>query len=185
MAPPQIRANIQLNHLYRFTSTNATATAITGTSILCAAGSVGTLLNTQVNSFVGSFKIRSIGMWTPPPSQGSAATCSVDWSGFNNSPNVEISDTSNSVARPAHLMTSPPTASLASFWQLSGSTNLAILTAPVGTIIDVRLDLVLYDSDITQATSTVTTAALGTVYYLSLDPNATHHYVPVSLTTTT
>jgi hypothetical protein len=74
---------------------------------------------------------------------------------------------------------------LASFWNTSGTNPLVVLTAPSGTIIDVSLELILTDDEAGDATTAVTTASLTTVYYLSLDPNATHRFVPVSLTTTT
>jgi len=58
--------------------------------------------------------------------------------------------------------------------------------APVGTIIDITLALTLSDGDqALNATTTVAAAALGTPYFMSLDPNATHFYVPVSMETTT
>jgi hypothetical protein len=75
--------------------------------------------------------------------------------------------------------------SLAAFWQVSGSTTLCAITAPTGSIIDVHLSLIVQDDDATTAQSTVTTGILGNYYYLSLDPNATHRFTPVSLTTTT
>jgi hypothetical protein len=62
--------------------------------------------------------------------------------------------------------------------------NLFLLTAPVGTIIDVDLDLIFSDDETTPQTYAVAAATLGTVYYLALDNVATHIYVPVSLTTT-
>jgi len=183
--PPQIRSNIQFSHKYRFVSTSATSTAITPTSILGAAGTVGITVNTNVVVICSSFKIRSLAMWTPPASQGASATCSVDWVGSANAPNVEFSDTTVSVATPAHVQCAPPAMSLAAFWQVAGAGTLFSLVAPVGTIIDLDLDLILTDDDVSATVIGVAAAALGVQYYLSLDPNATHRYTPVSLTTTT
>jgi hypothetical protein len=135
---------------------------------------------------MSSVKINSITMWTPPPSQGSSATCSVDWVGFQNSPDREVSDTSVSVAVPAMVASKPPRNSLASFWQLAGGTTLCTLTAPVGSVIDVDLSLIFNDNDGAVINNiAVATGVLGTSYYLSLDPNGTHRYVPVSLNSTT
>jgi hypothetical protein len=75
--------------------------------------------------------------------------------------------------------------SLASFWQLASTTGLCNLVAPVGTIIDVHLSLIMQDDAETQANATVATGTLGLTYFLSLDANTTHRYTPVSLTTTT
>lgn len=124
-------------------------------------------------------------MWSPPASQGAAITCSVEWVGAN-SPNREYSDTSVSVATPAHVSCPPPPMSLAAFWQTASSATLFSLVAPVGSIIDIHLALILSDDD--QGSNTpisVASAVLGQSYYLSLDPNATHRYTPVSLVTTT
>lgn len=184
--PAQLKSNVIVNHTFRFTSTSATSTAITPTSLLGAAGTMGTTVNSFVAPFSACVKVNSLKMWAPPPSQGSTATCSVDWVGSISSQvsNLEFSDTSNSVTTPATVRCVPPKQSLASFWQQAGSTTLFTLVAPVGTIIDVSLSLILQDDDTAPVGIAVTTAAVGSVYYLSLDPNATHRYVPVSLTTT-
>jgi len=185
MAPPQFHSNVMLSHRFRFVSTSATATAITPNSLLAAAGNMCTDGNTLVVSFASSVKVKRVAVWTPPGSQGSAATCSVDWVGFNNSPNIEFSDSTVSVAKPAVVDCSPPPMSLASFWQVSSTTTLFTLTAPVGSIIDVILDLVLSDGDAEGLATAISTGTINLTYYLSLDPNATHRYTPVSLTTTT
>jgi hypothetical protein len=182
--PIQIRSNVELRHRFRFVSTNGASTSITPTSLLCSAGTMCTVVNSVVTSFYGSVKVNQIEMWSPPASQGSSTTCSVDWIGSAYQPNREYSDTSVSVATPAYLKCSPPPMSLAGFWQAPSTNTLFNLVAPVGTIVDVHLSLILNDDDESFASATVAGAALGQVYYLSLDPNATHHYPPVSLTTT-
>jgi len=184
--PPQLSSNVMFNHTYRFTSTSGTATGITATSLLCAAGSIGTVTNTTVSAIGATVKVNRVSIWTPPASQGSFATCSVEWFGGANTNNKEVSDTSNSVATPASIHSRPPAKSLASFWNAIGTNALFVLTAPVGSIIDVNLSVIFNDDDsLGTAMTTVATAVVGTIYYLSLDPNATHRYVPVSLTTTT
>jgi hypothetical protein len=181
--PIQIRSNVELRHRFRFVSTNAVSQSVTPNSLMCSAGTMCSVANTTVNSFYGSVKVNQIEMWSPPASQGSSTTCSVDWIGSSYQPNREYSDTSVSVATPAHVISSPPPMSIASFWQTSSTNTLFTLIAPVGTIIDVHLSLILNDSDESLVTASVTTATLGNIYYLSLDPNK--HYTPVSLTTTT
>jgi hypothetical protein len=184
--PPQINSNIQYTHTYRFTSSNATRTALTPNSLLCAAGSMGVVSNTTVISYLQSVRIKRITIRAPPPSQGSIATTSVEWVGIaNQSSNKEVSDTSNSVTTPATIKSIPPRQSLAAFWQQPSSTSLCYLIAPPGSIIDILLDLIFQDDDSTNASSSVATAVVGNVYYLSADPNTTHYYTPISLTTTT
>jgi len=188
MTPRQLESNIVLKHRYRFTSTSGTATQLTPASLLLAAGGMGTSA-VQVSSFFGSLKVKSIEIFSPVSAQGSATTCSIEWAGSVSAflADREISDTSVSTAMPAHVKSRPPRGSLASFWQTSSANTLCALTAPVGSIIDIALDLTLYDDNgnIPQAVTAVTTAVLGTVYYLTADSVVNHRYTPVSLTTTT
>jgi hypothetical protein len=189
IVPKPLKSNIVYNHRYRFVSTSGTLTSITNNSILLAAGCFTASTNAVVASIAGSYRIRFVEMWCPPSAQGGSATCSIEWIGSTNGTNnLEVSDTTVSVARPAHVMSVPPRLSLASFWTLGTVSSSPItefsLIAPVGTIIDVGLDLIMNDDDV-GTTGTVTTAASGATYYLSLDPNATHRYTPVSLSTTT
>jgi len=178
---------VQLQHTFRFTSTSGTVTAITAKGLLLAAGALGTITNSTVTSPFASVKLQKVEIWTPPASQGASSTCSVEWASQSNANNQEISDTTVSVATPAHVRASPPRNSLASFWQSPGITNnqLFNLIAPAGSIIDVTLSLIMQDDDNGAAiTGAVATAVVGTVYYLALDNVATHIYPPVSLTTT-
>jgi len=109
----------------------------------------------------------------------------VEWIGSSNSPNREFSDTSVSVATPAMVSCSAPPQSLAAFWQLaSGNTALCTLVAPVGSIIDVSLSLILLDDDVSAPSVAVATGILSYIYYLALDGPSTNRYTPVSLTTT-
>ncbi len=172
-------------HTYRFISSSGTPTGITPNSLLGCAGNIGTVVNSLVAAIAGAVKLERLTIWAPPASQGATATVSVDWAGLANSPNVEVSDTTVSVSRPAFISTSPPRQSLAAFWQVASTTTLCTITAPEGSIIDAQLSLILTDNDVNGVSTSVATAAVGGSYFLSLDPNATHRYVPVSLTTTT
>jgi hypothetical protein len=174
-----------LRHTYRYVSTSGNPTTITPTSLLCSAGTVCTVANTTVVSMFSAVKLNQIEMWSPPASQGASVTCSVDWIGSANSPNREYSDTSVSVSTPAYVRCPPPPMSLASFWQLASATGICNIVAPVGTIIDVHLSLIMQDDAETQANAAITTGTLGSTYFLSLDSNATHRFTPVSLTSTT
>jgi hypothetical protein len=147
---------------------------------------MGTTTNTTVTSFFQSVRIKKIRIFSPPPSQGSVATCSVEFSGTSSSfGSQEISDTSNSVAQPAMIDTAPPRNSLASFWSSAGNVGqLAVINCPSGSIVDLTVDLILSDDDQTNPTRAVSTAVIGTVYYLALDNGTGHVLVPTSLTTT-
>jgi len=184
---PQIPSNVSYGHTFRFLSTSGTLTAITPTSLLGAAGAFTQVVNTTLVTVNASVRVNKIEMWTPPAAQGSSATCAVNFSGTSlNQPDREYSDTTVSTAFPAHLVVRPAATSLASFWQAASANTLFTLVAPVGTIIDVHVALIWNDGgDAASGAITVATAALGALYYMSLDPNATHRYTPVSLTTTT
>jgi hypothetical protein len=187
--PPQIASNVTFNHTYRFVSSSGSTTPVTVGSLMCAAGTICTVANTTVTAFYGGVKVNRISIWTPPASQGAAATCAVSFTGGANTPDREFSDSTMSVARPAHVSCRPPRGALSSFWNnsTSAATVLFRLTAPAGSIIDVSVSLILFDdvAVLTQATSAVATGTLGAQYYLSLDSNATHLFTPVSLQTTT
>lgn len=186
--PSQFASNVSFGHTYRFVSTNATPTGVTVGSLLAAAGNVCTVSNSTVTSFFGSVKVNRIAMWAPPAAQGSSATASVNWIGAANSSNREVSDTTVSTAIPAHVNSRPPINSLASFWSngSNAAATLFTLVAPPGTIIDVSMSLILQDDDAIDSIvdTAVATATFTNTYYLSLDPNATHRYTPVSLTST-
>jgi hypothetical protein len=185
--PPSLSSNVTLNHTFRFVSASSTVQAITAKSLCLAAGCTGTVTNTTVTSPFASVKLNHISIWSPPSSQGSAVTCSVEWASQSNANNREVSDTSVSVATPAHIRSRPPLNSLASFWQAPGiaDNQLCNLVAPSGSIIDVNLSLIMQDDDNGSAiTRSVATAVIGTIYYLALDNATGHVYTPVSLTTT-
>jgi hypothetical protein len=144
-----------------------------------------TVALTTCTSFFGSVKVNRISIWAPPASQGASATVSVNWYGYANSPNREVSDTTISTSKPAHVVSTPPTGSLASFWQTVGTNTIFSIVAPTGAIIDITLSLILSDDENTLPATTTAGGTLGVNYYLSLDPNVTHRFTPVSLTTTT
>jgi len=182
---PMLRSNLIMSHTFRFTSASNSALAVTANSLIGVCGVKGTVLNTLTSALFDSVRVKSVKIWSPPSAQGAAVTCSVLWASGVNSPAVEVSDTSVSTAVPAHITSTPPPQSLASFWQRSAATTIFTTVAPVGSIIDVALEMILSDDDgglpVTFATAT---AALGQNYYLALDGVAVHQYTPVSLTTT-
>lgn len=183
--PQMLETNVRLTHRYRFAVTSAFAGAVTFTDIAGAMGTFGTVTNTTVVAWIASLRIKRVEMWTPPPSQGATATCSIDWFSTNQQPAMEFSDTSVSTAIPAHVRCVPPAKSLAAFWQAAGNAaNAFELVAPAGTIIDIHVDGILIDADDVGVTYAVATAVIGKPYYLSLDGPASNLLVPVSMVTT-
>ncbi len=183
MGPGMLNTNIQKSHKFRFVASSAFNGTISSSMLLGAAGAICTVVNTTLALKNQAVRLKTIELWAPPASQGSASTCSVEFTGTNN-PNREFSDTSVSVMKPAHLKCSPPEQSLASFWQLGpNDANMFILVCPGGTIIDVDLALIETDQE-SNATRTVATGVLGKTYYLALDHSVSDLLVPVSLQTT-
>jgi len=182
--PPQFSSNVRLAHKFRFTASSAFGAYITDTQVLGVCGSICTVTNSTVALFAESIRIKKIEIWAAPASQGANSTCSVDWVGFGNSPNIQASDTTLSVSKNAHVVTSPPPNSLCHFWQKATGTGLFSLTCPINSIVDLSLDIILADQEVAISTATVATGVLGHIYYMYLDGTTTHLLVPVSLNTT-
>jgi hypothetical protein len=184
-AIPQISTNFVKSHKFRFLATSAiSGVSINNQQIGGASGTMGSAANTvsQINQ---SFRLKKIEIWAPTSVSTTGAIASVEWLGTANSPNKEVSDISINVSQPAHVVTSPPPMSLASFWQLISTNNsLFVLTCPGGSVVDLTLDLIENDSGNAIFDVTVVTAVAGAVYYLALDGVGTHLLVPVSLKTT-
>jgi len=182
--PPQIATNLIVSHRYRFAASASFSGAISPAKVLSSLGVMGTVVNTTSSQLFKCFRLKRLEIWAPPPSQGSTVTTSVEWLGSANSPNLEVSDTHVSVSRPAHLIAIPPKESLASFWQVDSGSALFNLVAPVGSIIDMSLDMIMVDQSTASGTVATATAVLGKIYYLALDHGTSDLLVPVSLTTT-
>jgi hypothetical protein len=144
-------------------------TPVTDKTLLCACGvSASTaILGNAINECV---RVKRIEIWTPPASQGASATCTVTFPQALQSQAREYTDTTVSTAIPAHVVCTPPSHSLCSFWQ-NGSLNtpLFYLSAPPGSIIDVWVSTVLNDPFGTLQTATLVAASVGGIYYCSLD----------------
>jgi len=177
--PAPFRANVEHRHVFRFTSTNATSASMTDNEILTAAGVIAT--SATVGAAIhSSFKIHRVTIWSPPASQGASTTCSLNWVQVVER---EISDTSVSTAVPAYLTSVPPAGSQAAFWNSNQGTTLFSMVAPVGSIIDIDLTLIMQDN-LGSASAVLVGATVGNAYYCCLDSNtnATGIYKPVSLT---
>jgi hypothetical protein len=189
---PQFRSNISFSYTYRFVATAGATSVITGANIAGAIGGIGTTANSTVTLFSNSFKIKRIKMWAPPPTQGSSATVSCEFGQATgsvvNQTELEYSDTSINPSCPAYITMRPPKSSQSSFWQFpigGGNASLLTLTYPIGTVIDLTVDVILADDNANRLqASSLVTVVLGNIYYLALDGPGPHNLVPVSLNTT-
>ncbi len=183
--PPPLSANVVVRHKFRFVSTTGASTNITDRNLNQMFGLVCTVANTTLKGLVNAVKLHRVQVWAPPASQGGSVTCSVLWASGSFAPDVEVSDTSNSVASPAYISTVPPAGSSASFWMGETASNtMFTLLAPSGSVIDVEATGVLADTQAALTSYTVAAGTLGALYYPPLD-GVTDLYTPVSLGTTT
>jgi len=188
--PLPFLANIELTHRFRFVANAALAAVQIYGGNLGLLACLGTSV-TRVYSIFKSLRLKRIEIFAPPGSQGTAATCSIDWSdSAGYICNREVSDTSVSVASPAHLITGPPQNAAPGWWQqigtggtVSNTAKLFSISCPSGSIIDVTVGYVVCDGAST-CYSDVATAVVGTTYCLPLDFGAGNHLNPVSLNTT-
>jgi hypothetical protein len=183
--PPQLSANIVLSHVFRFRSTSGSPVSVTGAQIL---RSTGMIAGTAILGYpiASSFRLSRVRVWTPPASQGASATVALLWinsAGTTAYANKEVSDTTVSVSHPAYIDATPPRGTLNGFWRVADDNNVFTLTAPVGSIIDMHVSVLLGDGPQTAATGSVvlTGATAGYMYYAALD-GVGGVYEPVSLT---
>jgi len=183
--PPQISANPRMRHKFRFGagSSGAGTYVITNNDLILACGGICTVANSTITAIFSSFKILFVEAWAQ--AGAAPATIILNWNG---TPvfvaNAESSDTSVSPAYPAHIRSVPPKESNASFWQTASSGSLFVLTVPNDTVIDVLVDLIMSDQQDVDTVTGVSTATLGSQYFLALDGAASNNLVPVSLNTT-
>jgi hypothetical protein len=186
MGPRPFQANVRFSHRFRYSngSNNVTTEQITRGNLLNSiiVNLTGGTSNGRIASAV---RVKSIEMWTWMNNQGAVAdqTVALTWTS-NYGPTSEISDSTFSSAVPAHIRTSPPRDSLASFWSSSGSNEsevILLISAPNYSIMDVVLDFVLLDGSTFTAT-TANNGSAGRVYYSPFDgPNGNGYWQPVSM----
>jgi hypothetical protein len=115
-------------------------------------------------------KLNRIEIWSSQSSGASVSTVSILWQ-TQYGAQIEHSDSSTSTTFPAHLITTPPPQSLASFWSTNGSDESEVLfqvSANQYSIIDVHMDLVMADGAGVTVTTTGNTTA-DFVYICCLD----------------
>jgi len=187
LRPPQFQSSIRFKHRFRFlANSHAGPTSITRANLLNLVV-VGTASSTSSRIFSGA-KLNRVEMWAVAGSTTTSATTtiSVEWlSSYG--PSSEVSDNGNSL-NTAHLVTTPPRQSLASFWSLTGSNESEVLfniISEQGCIVDVWVDFVLMDSETPVFNSGYTVVPTANQVYVSyLDGiNAAAIWAPVSYTT--
>jgi len=173
MNPPQLNANVEATHKYRFVSTAAFNGPVSVTTLLGAIGSMTTLVaGTTTVAIANSCKLLSVECWAPVSAQGATTTVALEWPINGQNMAREVSDSSNSVSRVAHIKCKPPRLSLSGYWNsyFGTDTILCNLNVPIATIIDVAVAFVLNDGPNNNPINSVSAGAVpGVLYYGYLD----------------
>jgi len=181
------------------TSAGDATAAVSYNDLLIAAGSICTVANTTLTSFVGAVKVERIQVWATSNSANAGVACSVNFyagAGAGFASNMEFSDSSLSPAYPAHVDCRPPKDSSAAFWYNIGGAGAgtaftlnydSALGTSATALVDVTLSCIMFDnaSQTLQATQAVAAGTLGQVYYGYLDFSSGNKVLrPVSLVST-
>jgi hypothetical protein len=185
--PPTIQPITTVTRTYRFYSTYDLPVTITAAALVGIAGNVGTATNSTMAQLARVFRLHRVSIWAPPrqgnPAAGlgqfSGQSCGIEWESIDNAPGSKISDRSVSPAVPAHVSSKPPQGSAGYQWQ-DGPTggNIMILTAPVGSVIDVHITHVFYASGAAGGSVSANPIVVGALYYGCLDGVGTVRYPP-------
>jgi hypothetical protein len=187
MHPPTIAPITQVTRTYRFYSTYDLPVTITAAALVGIAGNVGTATNTSMAQLARVFRLHRVTIWAPPRQGNPAASlgqfsgqsCGIEWESIDNAPGNKIADRSISPSVPAFVSSRPPQGSAGYQWQ-DGPTggNIMILTAPVGSIIDVHITHVFYASGGAGGSVSANPIVVGALYYGCLDGVGTVRYLP-------
>ncbi len=182
--PPPFRATITTRHTFRWRV--ATAGTFTVTNEAVRRWYVVATAATTTACPVEGIRLRRIRIWGQPPALGAAlTTVELDWKGsFSN--DLKLVDTSSGIS-PAFIDSRPPKNSSASFWFDNSATNenLFVVAAPVGSTIDVEIDMLFVDDSPAISGPSTTGATLGTMYGANLvgtGQASSSSTVPVGLT---
>ncbi len=183
--PPPYNPNTGFTKKMRFQVTSAAvAVTITAAQVAESMGITCTTTNASGSCLVQSFRIKSIEIWGTDTTvaTNNVNTVSIVWATLTTSPNEfasnrEVSDTSTSSAYCPYIKAIPPKRSNVAMWNnqsLGGARNssgIFTITAPVGSIVDLVAEVVLWDLGPTTAkvTTALNTATLTAFAYLPLD----------------
>jgi hypothetical protein len=183
--PPAIQTTPKISHRFRFVSTSASILPVTVTELVGIVGAIGTVANTTVATLASSVKLRKVIVW-PSASTSAPSSPELYWA---NAINTNVPDEVRERSLPQGVSVTgslefvPPPMSLAGFWNSDQAIALFDASFPIGSVIDVILDVRLSNA-LPNANISVATAALGTLYYLALDGAASNKWTPVGLPTT-
>lgn len=119
-------------------------------------------------------RIRFVEVWSP--SQGTTSsnpplpsTCSVAFANGTIDGDFAVKSDTSMTIHPAHVKARPSVRSLAANWQNGVATGAFILNCPIGSVIDVCLDLRDLPGSAAAAVNASIGATVGSVFYRGLD----------------
>jgi hypothetical protein len=170
--PPQFQSTVRVKHRFRFQSSANSSSNITRAILLDLLMTNLTSAHTNAR-LISGVKLNRVELWGVSGTNASdfaAATLSLEWLS-NLGPSSESSDTGNAF-HPPHVVTTPPQQSLASFWSITGQNEseiLATILVPSGSVVDIWVDLILYDGETPVTITTTQSGTAGTTYAGYLD----------------
>lgn len=137
-------------------------------------------LTSTTSQFISNqFRVRKISLWAPPPVQGSLTQISLKYSDTNtvqgNTGASNFSgDSSMEPDRPAKCAIKPtPGSSYAQFFGVAASPNFFVITAPIGSVLQISFDHYVDDSGTLTTGPTLTAATTGVLYHGNTVVNGT------------
>jgi hypothetical protein len=169
---PQMSPRVRVTKKFRIAAmADQNGVGYTVNQLLGLCGCIATSATTA-SPIASAVKIESVELWGAPSTNAVASRVSLTWNAYGETglPS-EVSDTTLTTARPAHVRASPPAQSLASFWHVEPvvSQNLFTYYLPQGGIMDIVVSFQLKDVEVNSA---IAGSALST--------GSLYHYNPVS-----
>jgi hypothetical protein len=182
--PPPFNSTISVSRRVRYVASTAfTSGSLTRADLLNHL--ICCTLATANARLLSGFKLNRIEIWSPGSSTFTTATSSVEWlSSYG--PSKVVSDSSMTI-EPAHIVSTPPPQSLASFWSLTGSNEtetLCTLSYGANSIIDLSYEIIFQNGETPVVVTTAASNATGTVYMLPLFGIVSNSALPVSYANT-
>jgi len=167
---PQYSGTLRFTKKLRFLTSANLSAQITRANLL----NLFVYATTTSNSFrwLSSVRVVAVEAWGQDPAFAAAANeVSVEWES-EDGPNVTVSSVTTSTT-PAYVKTRPPARSLAGFWADQGydeATNLFMIVAPIGSTIDVTVELcAVQDAAGSAGPTSAAHLSVGSAYVLPLD----------------
>jgi hypothetical protein len=180
--PPQFVATKMITSRSRFRAAAANGALSVTRAILLNTLVMNSASGTTNYRLFSGIRLRSIEMWFS--SASSTTPISVEWTSTYG-PSRIVSDSPVGTAQPAHVKSTPPPQSLASFWSLTGQNEsevVMILSYDTPAFIDITYDAILQNGEAAVSVTTTANGAVGRVYHTYLSGVTTTDLVPVSYT---